>query len=700
MLRKCLALVFTLAAAALFAQETPEVDFLDHYSCAAWSPDSNFILAGTRDGGLRLWDVWQERETLSIDAEGGAVHAVAFMPDGRRFVSASGDGRLRLWDAAEGRLLLTLSGHTGAARSVALSPDGSRIYSCSADKTIKIWDAASGRVLQTLRGHNGDVNSVSVIGGLLCSASTDGTIKLWDAATGREIRTLRGHTGAVNSAALNGDATMIFSGGTDKTARLWDAETGKELNSFTVSGSEGAYGEILSAAFNPDGKTMSAASKNGGLGTFYISEEYPGGSPSICFYRDMINHTAETGTAFSLDGKFLLSCGEKGAITVFVRRGIDYDDERVLTRLAPITALASNEQNVFCGSEDTSVKVWDIAAGRQTGLLRGHYGAVNSLAPGPDGKTLLSGSDDQTIKIWNIAGGTELKTLTGMRGPVKFLSYSPDGKRVVCWDTTPAGLAKDEKNVFVWDTETWRPKGIAFYGADLFALLFTPGGNRLLTSSPVGIFKVLNGETGETTHSLEFGKSALNVVFNPGGDRVAFSYNAYDSTTKQYTYYLTVHNAETLLSGSSAGELWTASFPTRVDSEAFSPDGTQLLVSFYNDKTMRVLNSATGKELASITASGAVSNAIFSPDGRRIIAVLNQKNLGVWDRAGNELARFTGFSNGEWICVTSDGYYTASPRGDLYVRVRLGGKTLNLEEYRSRYRRPDRVAALLAGGAQ
>jgi WD40 repeat protein len=635
--------------------------------------------------------VWQEREALSIAAHGMAVHSVAFTPDGRRLVSASADGSLKLWDAAGGKLLLTLNGHGGAVRSVAVSPDGKRVYSCSADKTIKIWDAASGRLLQTLGGHGGEVNSLSLSGDgkLLCSASADGTIRVWDADTGRELRAIRGHTGAVNAAAMSGDGTMIFSGGKDKTLRLWDAASGKELNKFTEGDFEG---EPLAVAFSSDSKTMAAVFDNRQLSTCKISEDH--------LYFFTFYYSPQTGAAFSPNGKFLLSCSEDGFINVWVRRGEDYKDKLVFTRLADITALAHDGQSGFCGSGDTSVKVWDMAAGRQTGLLQGHYKGVSSLALSPDGKTLLSGSKDQTIKLWNIADGKELKTLTGMRATVKFLHYSPDGKRVICYDEIDAYTAKDEKNVFVWDTESWEPKGIAFYRVDLYALLFAPGGKQILTSSPVGILKILDIETGEVRHNMELEKTAINVVFSPDGGKAVFAYSRYDGTIKQYTFYLTVHDAKTLLGGSTGGELWTAPLSNHeVNSAAFSPDGRQLLVSFYDNKSLKILDSATGKELASIATAGTVSNAAFSPDGKRIIAVLDRRSLGIWDRAGKELARFIGFSDGEWFCLTPQGYYAASPKGDACVRARLGGKTLGLEEYRARYRKPERVQALLAGGA-
>ena len=43
----------------------------------------------------------------------------------------------------------------------------------------------------------------------------------------------------------------------------------------------------------------------------------------------------------------------------------------------------------------------------------GHSGEVRSIAISPDNKFLLSGSDDKTIKLWNLATGREIRTFKG-----------------------------------------------------------------------------------------------------------------------------------------------------------------------------------------------------------------------------------------------------------------------------------------------
>ncbi len=53
---------------------------------------------------------------------------------------------------------------------------------------------------------------------------------------------------------------------------------------------------------------------------------------------------------------------------------------------------------------------------------------VNSIAFSPDGKTLAAGSDDGTVRLWDVAVGDELSRFEGHSSGVRAVAFSPDGK--------------------------------------------------------------------------------------------------------------------------------------------------------------------------------------------------------------------------------------------------------------------------------
>ncbi len=57
--------------------------------------------------------------------------------------------------------------------------------------------------------------------------------------------------------------------------------------------------------------------------------------------------------------------------------------------------------------------MWDADTGTKKLDLKGHTGAVRSVAFSLDGKRILTGSEDQTARVWDAETGTEKLALKG-----------------------------------------------------------------------------------------------------------------------------------------------------------------------------------------------------------------------------------------------------------------------------------------------
>ena len=63
------------------------------------------------------------------------------------------------------------------------------------------------------------------------------------------------------------------------------------------------------------------------------------------------------------------------------------------------------------GSDDKTIKLWNVESQTEIATLMGHSSSIYSVAFNNTGTILASGSNDITIKLWNVESKTEIATI-------------------------------------------------------------------------------------------------------------------------------------------------------------------------------------------------------------------------------------------------------------------------------------------------
>jgi WD40 repeat protein len=306
----------------------------------------------------------------------------------------------------------------------------------------------------------------------------------------------------------------------------------------------------------------------------------------------------------------------------------------LLSRLPPLRCCAVHTVlvTVACVLAGAQERAWLVP---QVG-----HRQVDAVALSRDGRYLVTGGWDNTARLWDMETGAELRRFDGHRDGVTAVAFSPNGLFVL------TGSA--DNTARLWDAASGQELRRFEDKKGILSMAFSPDGRYLLTGS-LNSMLLWDVDTGKELRQIKVEDAVNSVAFSPDGHLVltgsSFGAHLWDRDTWQ----------EQRCFGRRAAKGW-------VHSVAFSLDGHYMLTGG-EDKTARLWETDSCKELERFEAGDEILSVAFSPDSRYVLAG-SWESAWLWDtNTAKVLHRFKGF-DGVNAIFSPEGRYVVTATND------------------------------------
>uniref|UniRef100_A0A8C4WW67 WD repeat-containing protein 37 n=1 Tax=Eptatretus burgeri TaxID=7764 RepID=A0A8C4WW67_EPTBU len=333
-------------------------------------------------------------------------------------------------------------------------------YKASTSKIVSSFKATTTRaVCQLVRQYLGhrdgiwDVATTRVVPVILGTASADHTAMLWSIETGKCVLKYLGHSGSVNSIKFHPTDQLCLTASGDHSAHVWRYVVQLPLSQSSVDSNVGAVHARVSDSSasgllraEPSGEDeVDASDKDEGEPL----TEPDGANDAVTVRTPLATLKGHQGVIIAAD--WLV--GGKQLVTASWDRTANVYDAETSELLHPLTGHDQElthccahpaQRLVVTASRDTTFRLWDFRDPtiHSVNVFQGHTDTVTS-AVFASSENVVSGSDDRTVKVWD---------LKNMRSPIATIRTDSAVNRICVSPTHKIiALPHDNRHVRLFD---------------------------------------------------------------------------------------------------------------------------------------------------------------------------------------------------------------------------------------------------------
>jgi WD40 repeat protein len=563
----------------------------------AFNSSDSLLATGARDGMTHVWAVPGGREVLRI-SDGAPVSRLAFHPKANQIAIASDDGHVRIFDVARAILVADLKAPDKVV-SLCFSPGGDLLAALSSEGMVSLFDPTGRKLFRMFGGGEAAFNMVfSASGKRLATASGDFAF-VWDVTTGRQLLKA---THAVSSetltptewiynVALSSDGKLLaYAARGDSSAHVWNVETGREILQLKHDSA------VAAVCFNRDATEIGTGSYDGTARVW----ELPSGRE---LERGSLAGGAEV-VAFSPAGGRFAAGGFGGSVFVSETRRADRPAYFELPADVRSVAFSPDGRSFALGTTSTHrlpmVRIADIDGKSLRDI---------EFPGAPSIDKLFFLDPNHVLAQWS----NKLFLIVVDRSSVTPIGNAPREMRI-----NPSGriLASQDGNISrLYALPDLRP--IMSVDGTPSSLLGTAGEGRLLafeTNMPPNDFfvDVWSVATKARVSRIALPGELTRLAFNSAG-------------TILFTSQSENLQAWDIPSGKRRFSL-TAS----ADIDLIIPAPSSETFATLTHGRLTVWDGVTGSRLAQLPDTGYVRSAVFSPDGRYLLAGYDEHAAALW----------------------------------------------------------------------